>query len=41
MDTFMFAGRDTTASAKWEKGRSWLVTWGCGGENGHIYDCRA
>ena len=42
MDTFMFAGRDTTASAKWEKGDRHLGPGGAGGGgDGHVYVCRA
>ena len=40
MDTFMFAGHDTTDSGKWEKGDRGLGPGGWGGD-GHVYVCRA
>ena len=41
MDTSMFAGPDTTASGKWEKGDRGLAPgWrGGGGRDGHVYGC--
>ena len=43
MDTFTFAGHDTTASGKWEKGGRGLGPGGeeSGGGDGHVYGCRA
>ena len=40
MDTFMFAGHDTTDSGKWVKGDRGLGPGGLDGD-GNVYGCRA
>ena len=40
IDTFMAAGHDTTASAKWEKGNRGLG-YGVRGGDGYTHGCRA